>query len=57
MPAGSSLVSGSRETLMNDEIAALIEGLSRPQKTISPKYFYDETGSQLFEKITCLRPP
>ncbi len=37
---------------MNEEIAALIEGLSRPQKTISPKYFYDEKGSQLFDKIT-----
>ena len=37
---------------MNEEIAALVEGLSRPQKTISPKYFYDETGSQLFDRIT-----
>ena len=37
---------------MTKEIAALIEGLSQPQKKISPKYFYDETGSQLFEKIT-----
>ena len=37
---------------MTDEIEALIEGLSRPQKTISPKYFYDERGSQIFEKIT-----
>ncbi len=37
---------------MSKEIAALVEGLSRPQKTISPKYFYDEKGSQLFDKIT-----
>ena len=37
---------------MTKEIAALIEGLSQPQKTISPKYFYDETGSQLFDRIT-----
>jgi len=37
---------------MNDEIAALVEGLSQEQKTISPKYFYDETGSQLFDRIT-----
>jgi len=37
---------------MTDEIAALVEGLSREQKTISPKYFYDEAGSQLFDKIT-----
>ena len=39
---------------MADELAAIIEGLSQPQKTISPKYFYDETGSQLFEEITQL---
>ncbi len=37
---------------MTEEIAALVEGLSRPQKTISPKYFYDEAGSQLFDRIT-----
>ncbi len=37
---------------MTEEIAALIEGLRRPQKMISPKYFYDEKGSQLFDKIT-----
>ncbi len=30
----------------------LIEGLSKPQKSLSPKYFYDETGSALFEDIT-----
>lgn len=37
---------------MTDEISALIAGLSQPQKTISPKYFYDEVGSALFEDIT-----
>ena len=26
--------------------------LSQPQKSIPPKYFYDETGSRLFEQIT-----
>ena len=30
------------------------EGLSRPQKALSPKYFYDAAGSDLFEKITRL---
>ena len=30
------------------------EGLSRPQKELSPKFFYDERGSQLFEEITRL---
>ena len=37
---------------MTEALAELIAGLSQPQKTISPKYFYDEAGSQLFEKIT-----
>jgi dimethylhistidine N-methyltransferase len=31
------------------------EGLSRPQKTLPPKYFYDEVGSALFEAI-CRTP-
>lgn len=30
---------------------AAVEGLSLPQKTISPKFFYDERGSKLFDKI------
>ena len=33
---------------------ALIEGLSRPQKSLSPKWFYDARGSELFEDITRL---
>ena len=39
---------------MAEEIETLIAGLRQPQKTISPKYFYDETGSRLFEEITAL---
>ena len=31
--------------------AELIEGLSRPQARIAPKYFYDALGSKLFEAI------
>lgn len=31
-----------------------IEGLSHEQKCISPKYFYDERGSKLFDRITTL---
>ncbi len=31
--------------------ADIIQGLSAPQPSISPKYFYDEVGSELFEKI------
>jgi len=34
--------------------AELIAGLSRPQKSVSPKWFYDAIGSDLFEDITRL---
>ena len=37
---------------MTDELTSLIAGLRQPQKMISPKYFYDETGSKLFDDIT-----
>ncbi|MDA1131769.1 MAG: L-histidine N(alpha)-methyltransferase, partial [Proteobacteria bacterium] len=30
----------------------VLDGLSRPQKSIPSKYFYDATGSQLFQDIT-----
>jgi dimethylhistidine N-methyltransferase len=30
----------------------VMEGLSRPQKAVPPKYFYDAEGSRLFEAIT-----
>lgn len=33
----------------------VLTGLAQPQKSISPKYFYDERGSKLFEKITALK--
>lgn len=39
---------------MTDETNAIVAGLSQARKTISPKYFYDETGSRLFEEITQL---
>ena len=35
-------------------LADVIDGLSRPQKTISAKYFYDLEGSKLFDEITRL---
>ena len=40
---------------LGDFRADAIKGLSQPQKTMSPKYFYDERGSKLFEKITALK--
>ena len=39
---------------MSDELNNLVEGLQQPHKSISPKYFYDENGSKLFEQITRL---
>ena len=36
------------------ELAEIVAGLRQPEKTISPKYFYDERGSQLFDAITHL---
>jgi len=37
-----------------DELDEIIDGLNQPEKMISPKYFYDERGSQLFDEITRL---
>ncbi|MGB5079627.1 MAG: L-histidine N(alpha)-methyltransferase [Burkholderiales bacterium] len=36
-----------KETFLED----VLEGLSLPQKSIPPKYFYDEQGCRLFESI------
>jgi L-histidine N-alpha-methyltransferase len=38
----------------SEEISELVNGLSEDRKQISPKYFYDERGSQLFDEITRL---
>ena len=59
MPASTAETSGLQEIVEQDDDAAhelreLVAGLSQPQKTISPKYFYDERGSELFERITGL---
>lgn len=35
-----------------DVVSEVLAGLRAEQKTLSPKYFYDEHGSQLFEAIT-----
>jgi len=40
--------------IRNREISEIIDGLSADRKQISPKYFYDERGSQLFDDITQL---
>src|SRR5688572_31587925 len=33
----------------------VVAGLSRPQKSLPPKYFYDAAGSRLFARICRLR--
>jgi len=38
----------------DDFAAAVIDGLSRPQKTLPCRFFYDARGSELFEEITRL---
>ncbi len=40
----------SREQMVSD----VRQGLTRSPKQLSPKYFYDERGSELFEEITQL---
>jgi dimethylhistidine N-methyltransferase len=37
-----------------DELVEIITGLQQAEKMISPKYLYDERGSQLFDEITRL---
>ncbi len=39
-------------TASTSEINEIVDGLSGEQKQISPKYFYDERGSRLFDDIT-----
>ena len=38
----------------DDDLDEIVAGLEGEQKMISPKYFYDERGSQLFDEITRL---
>ena len=44
-----------RYALVDDEFTpAVLHGLSRPQKTLPCRFFYDARGSELFEEITRL---
>jgi dimethylhistidine N-methyltransferase len=43
-----------RDDSKNKDLAEILAGLSAPLKTLSPKFFYDERGSELFEEITQL---
>ena len=51
---GLARVRGADQAEAGSFMADMIEGLSRPQKSLSPKYFYDAAGSDLFEDITRL---
>ena len=41
-----------RQAVTDPFHADVVAGLSRPQKRLSAKYFYDAAGSQLFDRIT-----
>jgi L-histidine N-alpha-methyltransferase len=54
MSASNQSMASYTEETNSPEIAEIIAGLRAPEKVISPKYFYDERGSQLFDEITHL---
>lgn len=45
---------GEPDVLANGMLGEVREGLQRDQKELSPKFFYDRRGSELFEEITRL---
>jgi L-histidine Nalpha-methyltransferase len=49
-PRGALAVKDANRAFFDDVLA----GLQTGQKHVPPKYFYDETGSQLFQRITAL---
>lgn len=52
VPADARGVTGRSRLSEKQMLEEVVEGLSRPQKRLSPKYFYDRRGSELFEEIT-----
>ena len=49
MPLPVSLT--EQELSVADDLSEIIEGLSKQQKSLPPKFFYDERGSKLFDAI------
>jgi dimethylhistidine N-methyltransferase len=47
----TSFTSPNQALALPDELQEIHAGLSQPSKSISPKYFYDEAGSKLFDAI------
>lgn len=54
VPAFSSQFDDVRERRRQIVLADVRSGLLRGERELSPKYFYDERGSELFEEITRL---
>jgi L-histidine N-alpha-methyltransferase len=50
----TSIASRTERAPSTDLVRDVQEGLSRPQKELPPKYFYDRRGSELFDAITRL---
>ena len=50
----TSIAGRSHESLHAELLRDVAYGLSRPQKELPPKYFYDRRGSELFDEITRL---
>jgi dimethylhistidine N-methyltransferase len=50
----SNLAVSEQTADASEDLDEIIQGLKRAEKMISPKYFYDERGSQLFDEITRL---
>lgn len=48
------LLENDRSKIDCEFAVAVVEGLSKPRKTLPCRYFYDERGSELFEEITRL---
>lgn len=49
-----NLAVSEQATDSSDDLVEIVEGLKQDEKMISPKYFYDERGSRLFDEITRL---
>jgi L-histidine N-alpha-methyltransferase len=54
MSASNQPLPAFHQSENSSEVAEIIDGLQKPEKMISPKYFYDGRGSQLFDDITHL---
>jgi dimethylhistidine N-methyltransferase len=50
-PAVSTFALHDLEPAADDFLAEVLEGLSRPRKELSCKFFYDRRGSELFDEI------